>query len=353
MEIFHLKSLSDVIRQDKILSPQILFTLVLLFFLLAGNSGLSTLSLSLFLIFLIPFITPHFIKSKHRSSNHFNFFKLGYPLIFIGIISEIICFWYTGGIPLFYPFLRAKLPLLFTTLAFLIVPGFAIKFTEMLNNDKKKPAGILFLFSLILISFLGYRTEVFALLISAILIYLYLTKDSIKKLKMLLPVASIIILMNFIVVLFRSSSLSEPLIRFSSTLQVFTSLVKSTGFSLFGVSKGALSLSIFSSMSLLPGPNFNPRGLITSVLGANPDVTTTPTILAIPYLDFGILGLVLFGFFLGYIFKIGHNQVKKGNITILPMYSLCFSFLLISIETGIADFIVILYFLVYLILLFR
>lgn len=314
------------------------------------------LSLGLFLLFLACYLLPFIFLDRRGGFDLLPqefVYNLALPLLLIGAISEIIALYHVGGLPIFQPTLRHRLPVVITTLAFLIVPGFNIEFKRLLDEDRSSLAFSLFVLSLLLVTVLGYRTEIFALVLSAIIIFYYSREGSglSRKLKFILPLTLLAYLGHRIVTSFREFGGGGILTRFATTLQIFSSMVKDIGLSLFGYSRGILTLSIFSSIGLLSGPFFNPRGLITTVIGARPEVTTTFTILGIPYIDFGLIGVVLFGLFLGAIFKIGYERVKSEDDGILPIYALCLSFLLISIETGIADFIVVVYFLFYTLLL--
>jgi uncharacterized membrane protein len=53
---------------------------------------------------------------------------------------------------------------------------------------------------------------------------------------------------------------------------------------------------------------------------------------------------------LGLLFGSGYKMLRRGDVDVLPLHVLCMAFLIITIETGIADSIVLLYFLAYLII---
>jgi uncharacterized membrane protein len=76
-------------------------------------------------------------------------------------------------------------------------------------------------------------------------------------------------------------------------------------------------------------------------------VTTTSTILGIPYIDFGLVGIVVLGFILGLLYGRGYACLKAGSEGLLPWHALCLAFLLLTVETGIGDAIVIIYLLIY------
>jgi uncharacterized membrane protein len=76
-------------------------------------------------------------------------------------------------------------------------------------------------------------------------------------------------------------------------------------------------------------------------------VTTTSTILGIPYIDFGLAGVVVLGFVLGLLYHRGHACLRVGSEGLLPWHALCLAFLLLTIETGIGDAIVIIYLTIY------
>jgi len=269
--------------------------------------------------------------------------KIGVHLILIGVIAEVLNLYFAGGIPLFNPELRVKFYSFLTYLSFLIVPGTIILFGKNFTHNKIT-AFTWFLIGLVLISLIGYKTEIFALILGTIFMSYYLNQN--KKIKKLFGFL-------FFSIIFLSAVLikiqSPFLLRIPLTFSIFSMITSNLGFSLFGFTHGILTQSIFTS--LFPFQPIGPRGYVSQLVGMGEEVTTTSTILGIPYLDFGLVGVIVMGYILGLIFSRGYHCLKTGNKDLLPIYTLCLSFLLLTIETGIGDIIIITYFLIYVLMI--
>lgn len=321
-------------------SPLILYPVLVLFFLLISINEITIFSFSLFVIFLLFFILGFLSIKRGKKREHRWIWKIGLHLIIIGIVAEVLNLYFAGGIPLLKPELREKFFSPLTYLSFLIVPGTIILFGKNFTHDKIT-AFAWFLAGLFLISIIGYKTEIFALILGTIFMSYYLNQD--KKIKKFFTFLflSIILLSSIILVKIQSSFL----LRIPSTFSVFSMITSNLGFSFFGFTNGVLTQSIFTSP--FPIQAVGPRGYMSQLIGMREGVTTTSTILGIPYIDFGVTGVIVMGYILGLIFGRGYHCLKIGNKDLLPIYVLCLSFLLLTIETGIGDIIVIAYFLIY------
>lgn len=333
-----------------IFSPSIIYPFSILFFLLMGVNGLTSVSLLLFLLFLFSFIFGASLVKRGEHKSYKKIWEFGLPLVILGFIGLAINLYLANGIPLLKPELRSKFFSSLTYTSFLIVPGTIILFGKNIIQKRKKVAFLWFLTGLFLISLTGYRTEIFALILGSMFTFYYLSENK-KHVKVLCVFFfALLFAFNIFSVSMRDTPIYSDIFRFSLTTSVFSSLVSNLGISVFGFGDGTLTKSIFLSLDVVPVSSWGPRRYISYLIGMREEVTTTSTILGIPYVDFGIVGIIALGFILGLLFARGYNCLKKGR-DLLPIYSLCLSFLLITIETGIGDFIVVLYFLVYALLI--
>jgi oligosaccharide repeat unit polymerase len=236
--------------------------------------------------------------------------------------------------------------------SFLMVPGAIILMSDSLLNGRKKAALAWFLSGTFLISLLGYRTEIYAMLIGGAISAYYIKGPQVKRstaVKLVAAFAAAAVALNLGVVAFREMPAGTYLERLSFTTYVFSSLVDFMGFSAFGHSGGMIHASILSSLKIIPGTRYGPRTFISQLVGVGGG-STTPTVLGIPYADFGLAGVAVTGLLLGLLFGSGYRMLRRGDVDILPVHALCMAFLIITIETGIADAIVLLYLIAYLVM---
>lgn len=355
------RSLSTIINKDKrlkpppfdILSPGISYTLLASAFLLLGAGGTTPLSLALFFIFIASFLAGARLSRPGESVRYPLVWRLGLPLIIIGAAAEFANIAYAGSLPLAVPSARARLIPALSYLSFLIVPGCLITMTDSLLNGRAREALFWVLSGTFLVSLLGYRTEVFALLIGASISAYYVKGGAVSRLsavKLGAAFLAMLVALNLFFFSFRDSPLSSSLDRFSVTMQVFSSLAGNEGVSLFGVSGGIIHASVLSSLRIIPGPSTGPRTYISQLVGVSSG-STTPTILGIPYLDFGLAGIIALGAMLGFLFGSGYKMIRRGDVDVLPVHALCMAFLFITLETGIADAIVLVYLIAYLLII--
>lgn len=325
-----------------IFSPVFTYPLFVSLFLLFGVFGLDVFSFLLFILFLGSYLSGIFLSRRAPGNVGGEFpwiWRLGLPLIITGVAAGVANMAFIGAVPLFKPALRSEMIPALTYISFLILPGCVIKSGGDIMGRRPGQALLWFLLSLFAISLLGYKTEIFALVISMVLMLNYLgcLRRVGKRAWLLLLGLAAVFLVSGITVL-----------RFSLTAGVFSSIVSKIG--PLGITQGMMFQSIFSSMGIFPGPAWGPRGMISQLVGMG-DVTTTPTILGIPYMDFGVVGVVATGIILGLLFGAGYQTLRRGGTDILPLHAVCLSFLILTIETGIADLIVILYLFAYLLMI--
>ena len=353
--------MSTIINRDKkiktpkfdVASPAFAYPLFIIVFMLLGINGMTVLSASLFIVFIASFLAGFHFGRPGEKVRYPLVWRLGLPLFLVGAAAEFINIVYVDSIPLLVPTMRSRMIPALAYLSFLIVPACIIKISDCLLNKRDKEALIWLFSGTFLISLLGYRTEIYALLLGAGISTYYIRWNKIKRntaIKYGAVFAFLFILLNLVVVLFREAPLGTVMDRFSFTTYVFSSLVDSMGISLFGHSGGLIHASILSSLRIIPGPTTGPRTFVSQLIGVGVG-STTPTIIGIPYLDYGIFGIILTGIILGLLFGSGYKMLKRGDVDILPVHALCTAFLLITVETGIADVIVLLYLIAYLVMI--
>ncbi len=352
--------LSTIIKRIDVFSPALFYPLACTLFVISGVVGSSFYSTFLFFIHIAFFLFAFFCariflenrvfavlgKGKAHELNNFTkilavLFSILGVLGFVFALSAI-----SWNIPAIYPWLRRYIPAIFTYASFLLVPACVISFQEFLLKGERKKAIFIFFSGLFSISILGYRTEVIVLLISSLLVLWYLQTEKkrlLQKNRKTLLFFGIVFAMAvfsiFAISLARNSV--DAFQRSSLTMGVLSMLTK---YLEGGEGGGTLHYAIFSSAGILPGPKTGPRTFISLLIGVERG-STTSTILGLPFVDFGVGGVILFSIFLGAFFSFAYT-VATLRKNVLPMYAICFAFLLVSIETGIADVIVIFYFLV-------
>jgi oligosaccharide repeat unit polymerase len=352
--------LSTIINRDKritkpdfdILSPAVALPLFTVGFMLLGIEGLTLYSIALFCVFIVSFLLGHRFSRPGGDERFPIIWRLGFPLFVVGAAAEIINIFYVGAVPLFIPSVRTKLIPWLSYTAFLIVPACIIKVSDSLLNRRNMDALFWFLAGLLLISLLGYRTEIFALLLGAMISAYYIKGHRINTKSVLrygLLFLVIAVLINIAVVHFRNMPLASFMDRIAMTTGIFSLISEEMGLTAFGVGGGAAHASILSSLKIIPGSRIGPRTFISNMFGIT-ETSTTPTILGLPFVDFGIAGIIVFGIILGLLYGSGYKTLTQRNVDILPVHALLMAFLILSIETGIADMIVILYLLAYLIM---
>ena len=352
--------MSTIINRDKkvrvpafdFFSPALAYPLLVIIFMLLGIGGMTLGSFLLFAAFIISFLAGFRFSRPGEKRRYPIIWRLGLPLFVLGAAAEFINIIYVGALPLVVPSLRMRLMPSLAYISFLIVPGTIIRITDSLLNGRKTASVFWLISGTFLISLLGYRTEIFALLLGAFLSAYYVKGARIKSgtaLKYGTVFIVALVALTLFVSSFRDTPLASFMERFSMTTYVFSSLVDHMGVSLLGESGGLIHKSILSSLMIIPGPKTGPRTFISQLIGVSSG-STTPTIIGIPFVDFGVAGVVLAGLLLGLLFGSGYKMLRRGDVDVLPLHVLCMAFLIITIETGIADTIVLLYFLAYLII---
>jgi len=90
-------------------------------------------------------------------------------------------------------------------------------------------------------------------------------------------------------------------------------------------------------------PIYSGRVLISEIIGGRVTSSSTATLFAPPFLDFGFPGLLMFIFF-GLILGATYKAAREKKNIYAPLHALLLTFLILGIETGIVDLIVWIYF---------
>jgi oligosaccharide repeat unit polymerase len=282
--------------------------------------------------------------------------KLTLMLLFIGVSSLVIDVIQTGSIPLLDPGARRRLNVPLTMLASLTVPGglMLIALIGRRYREKQLSLAEARMYALaaalgvtLLMSLLGYRTQIIVSLLGAV-VAMYYTR-LLGRTEILISFAIVFAAiaafgyqralaqgttMDFLDILGKRAAL---------TLSVYDRLVER--FHVFGVNRGTVFLAGFSSLfSFIPGPRLGPRTIVAHMFGVR-DVSMTSTMYGTVVVDFGIPGIAFFSLVLGAVLGLGYRAVKQtGSAAAIGVFSLLLAYTLVGVETGLVDFNVIAFF---------
>ncbi len=289
--------------------------------------------------------------------------RIAILLITVGVLALVYDIFQAGAVPLLKPTAKRYLNVTLTTLAMILVPGGILAISSIgkrmqmgkisLNEARIYSLAIL-LATTILISLLGYRTQIIVSLLGCSIAMYY---------SRLIGVAEVIV--SFFSALLAISlagyyrALAEGSYiglfdvvgrRTGLTLSIYDSLVNR--FYLFGANHGTTLLATFSSFfHFIPGPRLGPRTIVARMYGVQ-DISMTSTLFGTVVLDFGIPGIAVFAVCLGFVVGLAYNAMKNTRGA-LPtgIFSLLIAYTLVGIETGLVDLIVfVLFFISFLIL---
>lgn len=291
----------------------------------------------------------HFLKDKeiNLDNNKIDRLfseKIVLTLVIIGIFLQIINLLYLGGIPLFSGYLKAHAATRIWLLSYLIfLPSINILIAKYDNKNYY----FLFLVGLLLFTLTGYRTTVMAIVIS-ILITVYYTKKIPKAYFALAGVGIFILLLLVGYIAVKSiewqtwtlNPLELLFYRAGYTLQVLDNAVK-----LQGSTNGTLLYNTLTGFF----KSTDPRVIVGSTTLGYAH-STTSMIFGPALLDFGLYAMIIQMIILGFVMDLIYNiQKTVGNIFV-ALYSMLLAHVLIWIETGPTDLVVLLFFLITLIL---
>ena len=295
-------------------------------------------------------LTNYFIKNKEITINTEKIDKifserLVLSLVIIGILLQIVNLIYLGGIPLFSGYLKAHAATRIWLLSYLI---FLPSINILIAKYDNKKYYLLFILGLLLFVSTGYRTTAMAIVIS-VLITLYYTRDLPWKYLILSIIAIFILLIvvGYIAVksiewqTWTSTPLELLFYRAGYTLQVLDRAVFMQG-STHGQLLYNTVMGFFKSS--------DPRVIVGSTTLGYAH-STTSTIFGPALLDFGLFAMLVQMTILGLIMNLIYKVQANVKNIFIGLYAILMAHLIIWIETGPTDLVVILFYLITIILL--
>lgn len=295
-------------------------------------------------------ISNYILKNKEISINNEKIDmifteRLVLLLVIIGILLQIANLIYLGGIPLFSGYLKAHAATRIWLLSYLI---FLPSINILLAKYNNKKYYLLFLLGLLLFVSTGYRTTAMAIVIS-VLITMYYTKDLPWKYLILSVIAIFILLVVVGYIAVKSiewqSWSSTPIellfYRAGYTLQVLDRAAFLQG-STHGQLLYNTVMGFFKST--------DPRVIVGSTTLGYAH-STTSTIFGPALLDFGLSAMLLQMIILGFIMNLIYKVQTNVNNIFVALYAILMAHLIIWIETGPTDLVVVLFYLISIILL--
>ncbi|MFQ6105672.1 MAG: oligosaccharide repeat unit polymerase [Candidatus Hydrothermarchaeaceae archaeon] len=360
-------SLNTRVKSRDIFNPVIIFPLVYLSFISVSTYRVSNLAIFSVLLGIVFFILGAAVSGRLRfrklalddSSE-----RIVVALLTIGVVSLIYDVFQTGSLPLLDSLARRKLNVTLTMLASVLVPGGIIavslvgqKFREGFLSQREARMYALgaMLLTTLLISLLGYRTQIIVALLGCTIAMYY---------RRLLGISEILLaffsLMLAVSALGYYRAISEGSTvgfldvigrRVGLTLSIYDNLINRFWFA--GANKGTVFLATFSSfLPFIPGPGLGPRTIVARMFGVT-GISMTSTLLGTVVLDFGIPGIVFFTLVLGFVVGTAYNAMKQTESTIATgLFALLMAYTLVGIETGLVDFNVFTFFAVSFLILF-
>ena len=295
-------------------------------------------------------LSNYFLKNKDINLNSEKIDKifserLVLSMVILGILLQIANLIYLGGIPLFSGYLKARAATRIWLLSYLI---FLPSINILIAKYDNKKYYLLFILGLLLFVSTGYRTTAMAIVIS-VLITLYYTKDLPWKYLILSIIAIFILLVVVGYVAVKSiewqtwttTPIELLFYRAGYTLQVLDHAAFLQG-STHGQLLYNTMMGFFKSS--------DPRVIVGSTTLGHAH-STTSTIFGPALLDFGtyamLLQMIILGFIMNLIYKV---QINVKSIFI-ALYAILMAHLIIWIETGPTDLVVILFYLISIIIL--
>ncbi|MBR4396888.1 MAG: oligosaccharide repeat unit polymerase family protein, partial [Methanobrevibacter sp.] len=268
-------------------------------------------------------------------------------LVSLGILLQIINIVLLGGIPLFSATLKAKAATKIWLLSYII---FLPSINILLAKYNRKSHYILLLIGLILFALTGYRTTPIAIMLSA-LITLYYTRDVDVKyiLLAILAIAAVLLAIGFIAVQAISwqhwslNPIELVSYRAAFTLNVLSKAIENQCSTMGNLFYATLT-GFFTHMDARVLVGQATIGRVHSI---------TSTIFGPALLDFGIVGMLVQMFIIGFILKILHIiQYNKKSI-FTAFYGILLAQTIIWIETGPTDIVVWLFYLIAILIIIK
>ena len=295
-------------------------------------------------------LSNYLLKNKEISINTRKIDKifskrLVLSLVIIGILLQIVNLIYLGGIPLFSGYLKARAATKIWLLSYLI---FLPSINILIAKYDNKKYYLLFLLGLFLFVATGYRTTAMAIVIS-VLITVYYTKNlpwkyiilSIIAIFILLVIVGYIAVMSIEWQSWSSTPIELLFYRAGYTLQVLDHAVFRQG-STHGQLLYNTLMGFFKST--------DPRVIVGSATIGKAH-STTSTIFGPALLDFGLYAMLLQMTILGFIINLIYKVQRNVKNIFIGLYAILMAHLIIWIETGPTDLVVLLFYLISIIIL--
>ena len=351
-------------KKFDIFSPMIIVLLVIIYLIFSEIAfhyhihnliGVDSYTIGVIFLGIIFFIigivlSNYLLKNKEITINSEKINKifserLVLSLVIIGILLQIANLIYLGGIPLFSGYLKAHAATRIWLLSYLI---FLPSINILIAKYDNKKYYLLFLLGLFLFVATGYRTTAMAIVIS-VFITLYYTKDLPWK-YMILAIITIFILLlvvGYIAVksiewqTWSTTPIELLFYRAGYTLQVLDRAAFLQG-STHGQLLYNTLMGFFKSS--------DPRVIVGSATLGYAH-STTSTIFGPALLDFGLYAMLLQMTILGFVINLIYKVQTNVKSVFIAVYAILLAHLIIWIETGPTDLVVILFYLISIIML--
>ncbi len=352
-------------KQLDIFSPLIIVVLVLLYLVfsfvsfhyhirnLVGVESYTIAVIFLGLIFYVlgVYLSRHILKNREFTLNKERIKKISgrnflLTLVILGILLQVVNLVYLGGIPLFSGYLKAQAATRIWLLSYLL---FLPSINALLVKYRDKRYYLLFLVGVILFVATGYRTTAMAIVISGLISIYYTRKLPWKYLLIAIAVIFVLlIVVGYVAVMsiewqtWSLNPLELLFYRAGYTLQVFDNVVFLQG-STHGQLLYNTLMGFFHST--------DPRVIVgQTTLGYAH--STTSMIFGPAMLDFGLIAMLIQMFVLGFIMSgLYYIQRSIGGI-FTALYALLIAHVMIWIETGPTDLVILLFFVIAIIVTF-
>ena len=310
--------------------------------------GLILLGIVFYIIGIV--LSNYFLKNKKININTEKIDKIFsqrivLSLVIIGILLQIVNLIYLGGIPLFSGYLKARAATRIWLLSYLI---FLPSINILIAKYDNKKYYLLFILGLLLFVATGYRTTAMAIVIS-VLITSYYTKDLPWKhlILSLIAIFILLVVVGYVAVksiewqTWTSTPIELLFYRAGYTLQVLDHAVFRQG-STHGQLLYNTLMGFFKSS--------DPRVIVGSATIGYAH-STTSTIFGPALLDFGLYAMLLQMIIIGFIMNLIYKVQKNVKNIFIGLYAILMAHLIIWIETGPTDLVVLLFFLISIIIL--
>ncbi len=270
-------------------------------------------------------------------------------LLSAGLLFMLADLLYAGSIPLLDPLARRYLNVTYTMLASLTVPGAILAISIVGGKAKKGEIGLsaarsyaafITVASTLIMSLLGYRTQMMVSLLGCTIAMFYGGIIGIAEIILaFFAAAAGLSTFGYVRALQQGSQIGMAEVigkRIGLTMSVYDWLVNR--FWLFGVNHGYTALATFTSFLPIPGPKLGPRTIVASIFGIS-GISMTSTLYGTVVLDFGIPGIAAFSLVFGALLGLAYKAVRQtGSPLAIAVFALLMAYSLVGVETGLVDF---------------